>query len=685
MGFIDSYIKVSDTAEARTNLEAFGSKFGVELEILSPIPMGELQTLLIARLGSDAVRSSLGGYGTNDYARWSITSDSSIRVTPSTPKPPQGCCWNSIELISPAFDTAGTVCEAHLRSVFDLLRELGAVTNESCGLHISSSCSGISSNNFKPFVFCALADDMTLLRRFDRIGNRYCAPTSPKAMALVSFKAARRRPSTTTHPHVGTHAAHAALSVPSRNLSSISGKYHSVNVGKLSKSNQASRIVEYRGIGGDYLSIMSSDQLVGIARRLGVAVLHAVHSEVDPTLGSLVSRYYAKVSSKLPTAAKAKARRGVVVAERDLGSIGILQLHCGVSVRNNTETLSFKFVLVNDTSPFDRYRSPLRTLTSRDMLRESWMQAPSADIQHAANSLLSSFFSTPSVQALKPLFCKPRSTDIPCLRKMATNVLAFKSANAGYLEKIRAVANRNNLLPTDLTKYEASVEVMRLHKGLTLGRGHVNPYLLGHHPSLSRALSGHSVIMIRDMCTATAGCHNMHVFMLYWLISYVRSGASVADFDFSSFIAYITGEAPSRLMRDIATCNGNPSPSILPRAHREIVSDLIRQHNLLFDGQVMPISSSDISGVVCIAHYSVDGLIHQHDDSVFAKISDILSKAKNQLLLLNSYVDAITTSCTWCLDDVDGRGFIGPARNIQASPLGAAIYKLAILNTSAPS
>lgn len=683
MGFIDSYIKVSDTDEARANLGAFGSKFGVELELLSPLPMDELQAKLITLLGQDLVRSNYGGYGTNNYSRWSVTSDSSIHVTASTPKPPQNKQWHSIELISPAFDTAGTACEEQLRDVFSLLREIGAVTNSSCGLHISSSCASISSANFKPFVFCALADDMTLLRRFGRLGNHYCAPTSPKAIHLVSLKAAKRRSATATHPHVGTREAHAALSVPARGLPSIAGKYHSVNIGKLSRSVQAGRIVEYRGIGGDYLSVMSSEQLVGIARRLGVSVLHAVHADIDSTLGSVISRYYAKVSSKLSPTPTAKSRRAIAMVERDLGALGVLRLHCGVSVRNKTETVNFKFILDSPLSPFEGYVSPLRTLNSRELLRPSWMKAPSADLQHIANSMLAEFFSQPAVSLLKPLFCKERSSDVAALRRVATGILAFKSANSAYLASI-ADASAKVRLPLDLTNFVVGVRAVNMLRALNLPRNEISS-LMGINTNLRRVLMGSSPVSVQSMSLDVASCSNLLCFLYYWLIAYIRSGADVNTFDFAAFSAYVASEAPLRIMSHLAY--GGPGARLHASEHRRIVTNLLQQHNMRFlNGTYSTINVSDTERLVRLALYSIDNNLPSSSMCAAHDIRVALSDAGNQHNLLLAYTEAITTACAWDIGAPTGRTILQPALEIkESSLLGAALYKLASLDTSSPS
>lgn len=255
--FLESYVALGNTKSVLNTLAEFHSKFGVEIEFASPMGYEGVRDALRNVLGADQVHSHCGMYGggRNGYSRWSVTSDSSIN----------GGSYG-IEVISPVFDAASDTCLTQLKAVFDCIRTtIGGVTNSSCGLHITMSCDGLSRNTFKPHVFCFLADDVRLLRQFRRDRNRYCE-------SMVLKWADRYK--------TDVRAGLSNLSTPRSSLFGY-GKYCSVNVGKLRPGSDPNSLVEYRGVGGDYLQSLSAEQVVGLARRLSASLVFTVSPSSD--------------------------------------------------------------------------------------------------------------------------------------------------------------------------------------------------------------------------------------------------------------------------------------------------------------------------------------------------------------------------------------------------------------------
>lgn len=677
MGFVDSYIKEADTPEARLNLNSFSSRFGVELEFLSPISLAEFHRELVSVLGVDLVRERVGGYGTGDYTRWSVTTDSSIHVTATTPPAPRGSSWCGIELISPAFLSASSDCEKQLELVFSLLHRIGAVTNVSCGLHISSSCSGISGGNFKPFVFCALAEDMTLLRQFDRANNHYCSPTSSKALPLVSFGGSNRSHSqrSASRPSIGTTPARDALSRPAQRLTSLNGKYHSVNVSKLDHRQQDRRIVEYRGLGGDYLSTLSSDQLVGIARRLGISLIHSVHADIDTTISSVVSRYYTRLSCRLGEPARLKTRKSIPVVVRNLGNLGILRLFCGVSIRNGAEQMNFKFVL--DTNQgnrvfglLDGYSSPLRTLTSSDLARINWMRAPDTELQVTMLAMLHEFFSSPSFTAtIKPLFYKARDKDPKSLRHHALALRAFAMNNRAYIDSLSPYLDKPGYIPDNTFIIDSSFAA----------RAYLNSAIIHNSPvfytraSLSSFLRKKPAIGIMPrMDSGLARCYDIGKFLLYWLVHYIRSKPTTDHFNYESFASYISSEAPGRLT-DVM---GHSSSD-----HIRLVSGLIEVCNNTDLGyRASSLDAGTVNSASLLARYADTGVWGSPDLEQAEAISRVL--LDRQYDLITVYVEAIASNCGWDVQSQPTSVTASASQIRNRSPLGAAIFRLATCNLS---
>lgn len=278
MTFVESYARAATLPAVQANLRTFKSRFGVELECSSSMDYTTCRDHLRAVLGAERVNDQAGGYGAHGhYSRWSVTSDSSI-TTHHTHR-------YGIELISPTFDAVSDEALDELRKVFDFLKSSGFITNTSTGLHISLSCLGLSLQTFRPGVFCALADDNGILSTFNRASNSYCYSSTHKMLSSYVSRSSGRR----SRSSLSDIATISTLCTEANHTQNY-GKYVSVNTGKLSNTN---KLVEYRGIGGDWLTRLSADTLFGIVQHLSGALVTSVHLKHD-SIPSVVARYFAR-------------------------------------------------------------------------------------------------------------------------------------------------------------------------------------------------------------------------------------------------------------------------------------------------------------------------------------------------------------------------------------------------------
>ncbi len=98
--------------------------FGVEIECVVPSAAIRARGINVAGYHSTAGQSSAMPQG------WRATSDGSIRV-PSWD-------WTAVEFVSPILSGADGL--ASLKAMCELLREMGAKVNASCGLHVHVGC-----------------------------------------------------------------------------------------------------------------------------------------------------------------------------------------------------------------------------------------------------------------------------------------------------------------------------------------------------------------------------------------------------------------------------------------------------------------------------------------------------------------------------------------------------------------
>jgi len=162
-------------------------RFGVEIECLIPIGRWELAQ----RLNEAGVPASEEGYGHATRAYWKVTVDGSLNV--------RGYGWRGCEVVSPVLRTKKHVEE--LRKVCEVLTEVGAKVNKSCGLHVHVNFAGNGPARRAPKDVLRLlklyswyeADVIDLLMPKSRRENRnsYCHSSIISAYHLRNVEEAR--------------------------------------------------------------------------------------------------------------------------------------------------------------------------------------------------------------------------------------------------------------------------------------------------------------------------------------------------------------------------------------------------------------------------------------------------------------------------------------------------------------
>ena len=187
------------------------------------------------------------GYSGADYSGWSFTTDRSIEG------------GLSVELISPILDFTENM-ESRVKSIFAFIKASGAETNESTGLHVTLG-SPEGTTDFDLLTFGILINDRDILDKFDRIGNPYTKGSLSVLLNKAAGKEDTDWPANRENPTYNepdededgqpTKFRNASeIQDESRYLPNELGmyddRYFSIN---MSKEN----LIEYRGIGGDYL------------------------------------------------------------------------------------------------------------------------------------------------------------------------------------------------------------------------------------------------------------------------------------------------------------------------------------------------------------------------------------------------------------------------------------------------
>jgi hypothetical protein len=181
----------------------------------------------------------------NKYKGWNFTYDSSI--TDGFP----------VELISPIMD-AGDNIGGKLSALWQFFKETDAETNDSTGLHVTMSCAK-GTQHFNFLVFALLSGDMDLLRSYGRLNNEYAENSTRELYATISNYDFESMEAQEQLDEILTHSfsEYIAEELPD-------SRYWSINTAK-------SGVIEYRGIGGDYLSNTGPERLTAIIRRLASA------------------------------------------------------------------------------------------------------------------------------------------------------------------------------------------------------------------------------------------------------------------------------------------------------------------------------------------------------------------------------------------------------------------------------
>lgn len=140
---------------------------GFEFEFISSMSHESIAELVhLAGYKVGLVTDEYGAQHDYGYTAWHVTGDPTIEVEE------QG--QYQVELISPPLRFS-EIREA-LSAVWGILRDTGAVTNDSCGLHISIShkAKGFNTADFNPIKLALFLGDDKILRSMDREDNLNC-------------------------------------------------------------------------------------------------------------------------------------------------------------------------------------------------------------------------------------------------------------------------------------------------------------------------------------------------------------------------------------------------------------------------------------------------------------------------------------------------------------------------------
>jgi len=211
--------------------------------------------------------------GEADYTCWHFTRDGSIDPQQEDYEDlTDGSRFLPVEVVSPVvsiLDSEKLLCRS-----FDLLKRVNGLTNDSCGLHFTFSSSSITRDDFNPLVFLLLTSclDQRDLRHVNRLGNSYCFPT----MSLFSYALARLK-SFCGIASLGLD--HILLPEAARGILRLTGlaakhRHVSINLVKF----QSHGVIEYRGIGGDYLNSVNPSYVYAIMKEY----MTCAHLACDP-------------------------------------------------------------------------------------------------------------------------------------------------------------------------------------------------------------------------------------------------------------------------------------------------------------------------------------------------------------------------------------------------------------------
>ena len=200
-------------------------------------------------LGLSKVNYSERYHGaTREDGIWSIETDSSIKTTDSDHR--------GLEFISPAQPIAKTLEE--MKKLHKWANDNGCYTNSSTGLHMNISVPDFSMQKLDYIKLAIFSGDDYVLKQFGRIGNEFC----DSATRIIKRNAANATQEDITQ----------FLEKMRESMNTVASKLiHSGKTVKYTSINTKEGYVEFRGPGGNYLS-MQPEQLVLTSLRLAMAL-----------------------------------------------------------------------------------------------------------------------------------------------------------------------------------------------------------------------------------------------------------------------------------------------------------------------------------------------------------------------------------------------------------------------------
>ena len=142
-------------------------KVGFEFEFISGMPHEHIAELLhLAGYKIGLVTDEYGVHQQHGYTAWHVTGDPTIEIEDEG--------QYQIELVSPPLEFSEI--RDILSTVWGILRDTGATTNDSCGLHISIShkAKGFNTAAFNPIKLALFLGDDKIIRSMGREDNLNC-------------------------------------------------------------------------------------------------------------------------------------------------------------------------------------------------------------------------------------------------------------------------------------------------------------------------------------------------------------------------------------------------------------------------------------------------------------------------------------------------------------------------------